>query len=113
MGNLIITLNCTHPAKHHHYLNSDAGNSVTKSNLFGGDVGGIVSIPNVARLYHPGFALKFRNALFVNLFSLHVLALIILQVKMPSATLEIPPYSYVPETKENLDWADCKFQTTI
>ncbi|SPJ72666.1 related to gibberellin 20-oxidase [Fusarium torulosum] len=25
---------------------------------------------------------------------------------MPSATPEIPPYSYVPETKEHLDWAD-------
>ncbi|KAM0327308.1 hypothetical protein ACHAPQ_007484 [Fusarium lateritium] len=25
---------------------------------------------------------------------------------MPSATSEIPPYSYVPETKEHLDWAD-------
>jgi hypothetical protein len=35
------------------YMNSCVGNSMAKSNLFGRDIRGTVSIPNVGRLYHP------------------------------------------------------------
>lgn len=112
MGNLSITLNCVHPAKHDRLPGFLCGEINHGIQLIWreheGNCQHTECRPSLSSRLVPS---NFRKSLLINFSLLHALYLITVLVEMPSATPEIPPYSYVPETKEHLDWADCKFQT--